>query len=46
MPRNVKIPLLGAIACLLALVPVAIAAYKIGPTVRLDRDILMRLVHT
>jgi membrane-associated phospholipid phosphatase len=46
MPRNVKMPLLGAIACLLALVPVAIAAYKIGPTVRLDRDILLRLVHT
>lgn len=46
MPRNVKTPLLGAIACLLALVPVAIAAYKIGPTVRLDHDILVRLVHT
>lgn len=44
MPRNVKVPLLGAIACLLALVPVALAAYKIGPTVRLDRDILLRLV--
>lgn len=44
MPRNVKMPLLGAIACLLALVPVAIAAYKIGPTVRLDHDLLMRIV--
>lgn len=44
MPRNVRMPLLGAIACLLALVPVAIAAYKIGPTVRLDRDLLLRIV--
>jgi membrane-associated phospholipid phosphatase len=44
MPRNVKVPVLGAIACLLALVPVAIAAYKIGPTVRLDRDLLLRIV--
>jgi membrane-associated phospholipid phosphatase len=46
MPRRVKLPLLGAVACLLALVPIAIAAYKIGPTVRLDRSILFRLVRT
>lgn len=46
MPRRVKMPLLGAVACLVALVPVAVAAYKIGPFVRLDRSILFGLVQT
>ncbi len=43
MPRTVKRPLIGAIACLLALVPLAIAAYKIGPTSRLDNTLLLRM---
>ncbi len=44
MPRSVKMPLFAATACLLALVPLAIAAYKIGPTSRLDNTLLLRLV--
>lgn len=46
MPPSVKRPLIGAVACLLALVPVAIAAYKIGPTSRLDTSLLLHLVRT
>jgi membrane-associated phospholipid phosphatase len=44
MPRSVKWPLLGAVACLLALVPLAFAAYKIGPTSHLDNTLLLRIV--
>jgi membrane-associated phospholipid phosphatase len=44
MPRSVKMPLLGAAACLLTLVPLAILAYKVGPTSRLDQTLLFRIV--
>ena len=46
MPRSVRNPLLGAAACLLALVPLAIAAYKIGSTSRLDHSLLFHLVRS
>jgi membrane-associated phospholipid phosphatase len=36
MSRNVKAPLLAALACALAIAPVAIAAYSFGPVKRLD----------
>jgi membrane-associated phospholipid phosphatase len=36
MPRNVKAPLLAALACALALAPVAVAAYSFGPVKRLN----------
>jgi membrane-associated phospholipid phosphatase len=40
--RDVRNLLLGALACLVALAPVAILAYAVGPTERLDADILTR----
>jgi membrane-associated phospholipid phosphatase len=40
--RDVRNLLLGALACLVALAPVAILAYAVGPTERLDADILAR----
>jgi membrane-associated phospholipid phosphatase len=36
MPRNVRNPLLAALACAAALVPLAVAAYSFGPVKRLD----------
>jgi membrane-associated phospholipid phosphatase len=36
-------PLLAAIGCLLTLVPLAFAAYKIGPTSHLDNSLLLQI---
>jgi membrane-associated phospholipid phosphatase len=44
MRRSVKRPLIGAGLCLSALVLLAVAAYKIGPTSRLDDTLLLRIV--
>jgi membrane-associated phospholipid phosphatase len=43
MPRDVRNPILGAIAAALALAPLALLAYTIGPSARLDAAILRRL---
>jgi membrane-associated phospholipid phosphatase len=43
MPRSARLLLLGAIACLLATVPVAIAAYSIAPTRELDSQLLLQM---
>lgn len=43
MPRDVRTPILGSLLSALALVPVALLAYSVGPTARLDRSILVRL---
>jgi membrane-associated phospholipid phosphatase len=43
MPRNVKAPLLAAIACAAALAPLAVAAYSFEPVQRVDLHILIRL---
>lgn len=43
MPRRVKMPLLAAIACALALAPLAVAAYAFGPVERLDLRIFLHL---
>jgi membrane-associated phospholipid phosphatase len=43
MPRNVRMPLLGAALCAAALVPLAIAVYAIGPFERLDLQLLVHL---
>jgi membrane-associated phospholipid phosphatase len=43
MPRDVRTPILGSILSALMLVPVALLAYSVGPTARLDRSILARL---
>ncbi len=43
MSRNVKAPLLAALACAVALVPLAIAAYGVGPVKSLDLRILLHL---
>jgi membrane-associated phospholipid phosphatase len=43
MPRNVRAPLLAALACAAALVPVAVAAYSFGPAQRLDYRLIMDL---
>ncbi|HEX4753861.1 MAG TPA: phosphatase PAP2 family protein [Solirubrobacterales bacterium] len=45
MPRNVKAPLFAAIACALAIAPLAVAAYSLGPFQRLDMRILIHLRH-
>jgi membrane-associated phospholipid phosphatase len=45
MPRNVKTPLLAAIACAVAIAPLAIVAYLAGPVERLDLRILVRITH-
>ncbi len=43
VPRNVRTPLLAAALCAAALVPLAIAAYKVGPFERLDLQLLLHL---
>ena len=43
MPRDVRTPILGSILSALMLAPVALLAYSVGPTARLDRSILVRL---
>jgi membrane-associated phospholipid phosphatase len=43
MPRDVRIPVLASILSALLLVPVALLAYSVGPTARLDRSILVHL---
>jgi membrane-associated phospholipid phosphatase len=43
MPRDVRTPILGSILSALTLVPLALLAYSVGPTARLDRSILDRL---
>jgi membrane-associated phospholipid phosphatase len=43
MPRNVKAPLLAAIACAAALAPLAVAAYSFGPLQRVDLHVLVHL---
>jgi membrane-associated phospholipid phosphatase len=43
MPRSVKFMLVGAVACLLALVPLALAAYSIGPTRSFDSSLLLHM---
>jgi membrane-associated phospholipid phosphatase len=45
MPRNVKAPLLAALACAIAIAALAVAAYSIGPVKGLDLRILWRLRH-
>jgi membrane-associated phospholipid phosphatase len=43
MPRNVKGPLLAAIACAAAIAPLAVAAYSLGPFQDVDMRILLHL---
>jgi membrane-associated phospholipid phosphatase len=43
MPRNVRAPLLAALACAAALIPVAVAAYSSGPVRRLDYRLIIDL---
>jgi membrane-associated phospholipid phosphatase len=43
MPRNVKAPLLAAVACAVALVPLAVAAYSFGPVRQIDLHVLLHL---
>jgi membrane-associated phospholipid phosphatase len=43
MPRNVRTPFFAAIACALAIAPLAAAAYGFGPFQRLDLRILLHL---
>jgi membrane-associated phospholipid phosphatase len=43
MPRRVRAPLLAAIACALAVAPLAVAAYSFGPVERLDLRVFFHL---
>jgi membrane-associated phospholipid phosphatase len=43
MPRDVRAPILGSVISALLLAPLALLAYSVGPTARLDRSILVRL---
>jgi membrane-associated phospholipid phosphatase len=43
MPRNAKAPLFAAIACALAIAPLAVVAYSLGPFQHLDMRILLHL---
>ena len=43
MPRDVRTPLLASLLSALLLAPVALLAYWVGPTSRLDRSLLIRL---
>lgn len=43
MPRDVRNPLIGAIACALAIAPLAVAAYAQGPLERLDDQLLAHI---
>jgi membrane-associated phospholipid phosphatase len=43
MPRNVKAPLLAAIACAAAIAPLAVASHSFGPLQRLDLRVLVHL---
>jgi membrane-associated phospholipid phosphatase len=43
MSRDVRNPILASAACALLLVPLAWLAYKVGPSMRVDRSILVRL---
>jgi membrane-associated phospholipid phosphatase len=43
MPRNVRTPLFAALACALAIAPLAVLAYVAGPVQRLDYRILFHL---
>jgi membrane-associated phospholipid phosphatase len=43
MPRNVKAPLLAAIACAAAIAPLAVLAYAFDPVETLDRSLLFDL---
>jgi membrane-associated phospholipid phosphatase len=45
MPRDVKAPLLAAIACAVAVAPLAVAADSFGPIQRLDLRLLFELHH-
>jgi membrane-associated phospholipid phosphatase len=43
MPRSVKTPLLAAITCAVAIAPLAVAAYSLGPFQRLDLRVYFHL---
>lgn len=43
MRRDVRAPILGSALCALLLAPLALLAYSVGPTARLDRSLLVRL---
>jgi membrane-associated phospholipid phosphatase len=43
MSRNVKAPLLAAVFCAAAIVPLAVMVYSFGPAVTLDRHLLLDL---
>ena len=43
MPRDVRTPILASAACALLLAPLALLAYEFGPSMRVDRSILVRL---
>jgi membrane-associated phospholipid phosphatase len=43
MARNVRTPLIGAIACAVAIAPLAVAAYAFGPVKHLDDRLLVHI---
>jgi membrane-associated phospholipid phosphatase len=43
MPRDVRAPIIGSAISALLLLPLALLAYSVGPTARLDRSILVHL---